>query len=256
MPASSSSILPSAARPGGHAGSSQRRSTASPSTSSTTKSRQFPVVPESSLTCLLQQKRNRHRQQRIQLQTSPQLKMPNERRRQRIGHTQQAPGQPGAGFAARTAQVCQQSKGKNPARQHRRQQKNRRDHYVRPQNDCQIHCGLSGLPSATPSPAGTSHVSSSVNSSPPTVNFSHTGACDGEKNPSRHPATTSIGITPDTSCVASMPPCATDSFQRYPPGKQHRVPDAKPRTARDDDRRQFQRPVRRDKAPQRHDMPY
>ena len=32
------------------------------------------------------------------------------------------------------------------------------------------------------------------------------------------PATTSIGITPDTSRVASMPPRATDSFQRYPPG--------------------------------------
>ena len=59
-----------------------------------------------------------------------------------------------------------------------------------------------------------SHVSSSVNSRPPAGTFSHTGARDGEKNPSRPTATTSIGITPDTSFVASMPPRATDSFQR------------------------------------------
>jgi len=41
MPASNNSNLPTAARPAGHAGSNQRRSTATPSMASTAKSRQL-----------------------------------------------------------------------------------------------------------------------------------------------------------------------------------------------------------------------
>ena len=58
-----------------------------------------------------------------------------------------------------------------------------------------------------------------VKSIPPTVNFSHTGASDGEKKPSRHPATTNMGMMPETNFVASIPPRAMDSFQRRLPGK-------------------------------------
>src|SRR5215469_2960590 len=54
---------------------------------------------------------------------------------------------------------------------------------------------------------------SSVKSSAPTVNLSHTGACEGEKKPSRQPAMTSRGMMPETRRVASMPPRATESFQ-------------------------------------------
>src|ERR1035438_6730834 len=64
-----------------------------------------------------------------------------------------------------------------------------------------------------------SHISSSEKSSPPTVNLSQTGAFEGEKKPSRQPAMTSMGMMPETSRVASMPPRATDSFQRKAPGK-------------------------------------
>src|ERR1035438_1147185 len=73
-----------------------------------------------------------------------------------------------------------------------------------------------------------SHVSSSANSRPPTVNFSQMGACDGEKKPSRQPAMKSMGMIPETRRVASRPPCATESFQRSPPGKSRAWPRRNP----------------------------
>ena len=47
---------------------------------------------------------------------------------------------------------------------------------------------------------------------PPTANLSGTGADEGEKKPSRVPATMSMGMTPETRRVASAPALATESF--------------------------------------------
>jgi hypothetical protein len=58
------------------------------------------------------------------------------------------------------------------------------------------------------------HTSSSANSAPPTVNFSHAGADDGEKNPSSVPAITSSGMIPATSREASAPASAIASRRR------------------------------------------
>ena len=69
---------------------------------------------------------------------------------------------------------------------------------------------------------------SMVKIKPPTVNLSAIGACDGEKNPSRQPAITSMGMVPEMSRVASIPPCAKDSFQRNAPGKSMAWPMRKP----------------------------
>jgi hypothetical protein len=61
---------------------------------------------------------------------------------------------------------------------------------------------LSALRAASAEIGRNNQISSSRNSPPPTASFNATGAADGEKNPSRQPAITSIGITPETSLTA------------------------------------------------------
>src|ERR1700722_9484026 len=73
-----------------------------------------------------------------------------------------------------------------------------------------------------------SQLSRNANSTPPSVKCIHVGAFDGEKKPSIHPATTSMGTMPETSRAASTPPRATESFHRSAPGNSMECPRRNP----------------------------
>ena len=180
MPASSSRIFPSAANPRGHAGSSQRRPFhRQPQHQQYCKISPVPPLFGILVLRLLQQKRNRDRQQGINRKPSP-PENPERPRRQRIRHTQQhRPGDCARSAWKQSPQSADRRRAK-PRRQHWRQQKNRRDHYARPQNVCRIHL-LKGSPSRRPSPVGAARSAAASTIAPPTVNFKPHGRVRGRE---------------------------------------------------------------------------